>query len=267
MRPASADRTPSDIGDSVRTRCSRWEDTGYPPQMEYTQQDDNLRQVLGDSIATVAVSFLDDRPDGIDAIDDGAPASCSYWRLAVDQRRTFYTESKHHFGCPVGAHTHSVRLPGEVKAELEGLVNTMVGLKYLTPEDVQGLPTRESAMAFAVYAPLDLARFAPDLVLVRGNARQLMLLAEASQAAGVEGGTPTMGRPTCAVIPQAIQTAKTSASFGCIGNRVYTGTPDNEAYFAIPGQHLADVIAKLHIIANANRELEKFHQGRVGAAM
>ena len=46
------------------------------------------------------------------------------------------------------------------------------------------------------------------------------------------------GRPTCAVLPEAINSARTAASFGCIGNRVYTGADDTEAYFAIPGLQL-----------------------------
>jgi len=115
----------------------------------------------------------------------------------------------------------------------------------------------------AVYAPLDRAPVAPDVVLVRGNARQLMLLAEASQSAGLAGAGPTMGRPTCAVLPEAINTARTSASFGCIGNRVYTGAGDDEAYFAIPGAQLAAVEEKLAVIVHANQELEKFHRGRL----
>ena len=48
----------------------------------------------------------------------------------------------------------------------------------------------------------------PDVVLVHGNARQLMLLAEAAQAAGVAGGGAAMGRPTCAVLPEAINSAR-----------------------------------------------------------
>ena len=105
----------------------------------------------------------------------------------------------------------------------------------------------------------------PDVVLVRGNARQLMLLAEAAQAAGVAGTGATMGRPTCAVLPEAINTARTAASFGCIGNRVYTGADDTEAYFAIPGLQLGAVEEKLAVIVRANQELEKFHRGRAAA--
>jgi uncharacterized protein (DUF169 family) len=92
-----------------------------------------------------------------------------------------------------------------------------------------------------------------------------MLLAEAAQAAGVAGSGPAMGRPTCAVLPEAINSARTAASFGCIGNRVYTGADDTEAYFAIPGAQLGAVEENLAVIVRANQELEKFHRGRATA--
>jgi uncharacterized protein (DUF169 family) len=132
-------------------------------------------------------------------------------------------------------------------------------------EDVPQIPTRKTPLRVAVYAPLAAAPVPPDVVLVRGNAQQLMLLAEAAQAAGVVGSGPTMGRPTCAVLPEAINSARTATSFGCIGNRVYTGADDTEAYFAIPGAQLGAVEESLAIIVRANQELEKFHRGRATA--
>ena len=125
-----------------------------------------------------------------------------------------------------------------------GLVQTMVGLSYIKMDDVP---------------------VAPDVVLVRGNAKQLMLLAEAAQAAGVVGSGSTMGRPTCAVLPEAMNSRRTAASFGCIGNRVYTGAGDTEAYFAIPGAQLRAVEESLAVIVRANQELEKFHRERAAA--
>ena len=74
-----------------------------------------------------------------------------------------------------------------------------------------------------------------------------------------------MGRPTCAVLPEAINSARTAASFGCIGNRVYTGADDTEAYFAIPGAQLGAVEERLAIIVRANEELEKVHRSRAAA--
>ena len=96
-----------------------------------------------------------------------------------------------------------------------------------------------------------------------GTVKQRMLLAEAAQAAGIAGGGATMGRPTCAVLPESLQSDTTATSFGCIGNRVYTGLGDDEGYYAIPGAKVAAVVQKLAIITEANRQLEQFHQARV----
>ena len=116
----------------------------------------------------------------------------------------FFTVADDHKRCAVGAHTHNVTLSPAEEQELMGLVQTMVGLSYLKMEDVPQIPTRKTPLQVAVYAPLAVAPVPPDVVLVRGNARQLMLLAEAAQAAGVAGTGATMGRSTCAVLPEAI---------------------------------------------------------------
>jgi uncharacterized protein (DUF169 family) len=221
----------------------------------------SLTDLLKLTTPPVAITFADRAPDGVSHVSAGEPAGCGYWRRAAEGE-VFYTTADDHKRCPVGAHTHNVPLsPGEQK-ELNNLIETMVGLRYLKMEEVPAIPTRKTPLRVAVYAPLDDSPAAPDVVLVRGTARQLMLLAEAAQAAGVAGATPAMGRPTCAVIPEAINSDLTSASFGCVGNRVYTGAPDDEAYFAIPGSRLAAVEEALGTIVRANEELEKFHRAR-----
>ena len=224
-----------------------------------------LSSLLGLTSQPVAIAFCSSAPSGVAHVAQPEPAGCGYWRRAA-AGEVFYTEASDHMGCPVGAHTHSVQLSAEKKKELEGLIGVMVGLEYLKMEDVPGIPTRKTPFEVAVYAPLEEAPVAPDVVLVRGNARQLMLLAEAAQSAGVSGTGPTMGRPTCAVLPEALNAQKTSASFGCIGNRVYTGAGDNDAYFAIPGDQLGAVEARLEVMVRANHELEKFHRARLPLA-
>jgi uncharacterized protein (DUF169 family) len=225
----------------------------------------NLEKLLDLKSSPVAISFTGSAPAGVARVSSSEPAGCGYWRRAA-AGEVFFTEPADHKSCPVGAHTHHVELtPNEVK-ELQGLVGVMIGLEYLKPSDVPQIPTMKEAFRGAVYAPLDKAPLEPDVVLVRGNARQLMLLAEAAQSAGVSGAGPTMGRPTCAVLPESILSKKTAASFGCIGNRVYTGAGDDEAYFAIPGEALGAVEERLGVMVNANRELEKFHRGRLPRA-
>jgi uncharacterized protein (DUF169 family) len=210
----------------------------------------------------VAITFVDEAPAGIAHVANTEPAGCGYWRRAA-AGEVFFTTPDDHKRCPVGAHTHNVTLSAAEKDELMALVQVMADLSYIRLEEVPRIPTRKSPLQVAVYAPLDRAPAPPDVVLVRGNARQLMLLAEASQSAGVAGAGPAMGRPTCAVIPEAINSARTSASFGCVGNRVYTGADDNEAYFAIPGGLVAAVEERLAVIVRANQELEQFHRARV----
>ncbi len=220
-----------------------------------------LRELLNLQASPVAVTFCADAPAGVTRVATPEPAGCGYWRRAA-AGEVFYTVADDHKRCPVGAHTHGVQLSPAESKELQQLVGVMVELEYLSMDEVPTIPTRKQPFEVAVYAPIDRAPLPPDVVLVRGTARQLMLLAEAAQAAGVTEATAAMGRPTCAVLPEAIDAKRASASLGCIGNRVYTALADSEAYFAIPGGALAAVEDKLRTIVHANAELEKFHRAR-----
>jgi uncharacterized protein (DUF169 family) len=224
----------------------------------------SLTELLRLTSSPVAITFVDAAPPGVPRVSAVEPAGCGYWRRAA-AGEVFFTIADDHKGCPVGAHTHNVTLSPAEQQELMGLVQTMVGLSYLRMEEVPQIPTRKTALQVAVYAPLAAAPMPPDVVLVRGNAQQLMLLAEAAQAAGVAGTAAPMGRPTCAVLPETLNSARTAASLGCVGNRVYTGAADTDAYFAIPGLHLGAVEGNLAVIVRANEELERFHRARAAA--
>jgi uncharacterized protein (DUF169 family) len=221
-----------------------------------------FQDLLGLRSPPVALAFLATPPAGIPRVDAAGPSGCTYWKYAAEGR-TFYTEAADHYNCPIGAYTHGVDLPPERAPELQGVLGTMFQLGYLRPDEIPGVPRREGRFGVAVYAPLAKAPFEPDVVLVRGNARQVMLLAEAAQAAGVGAGTGLLGRPTCAAIPEALRSGHGVGSLGCIGNRVYTGLGDDELYFALPGKNLTTVAEKLATILNANRELERYHQARL----
>jgi uncharacterized protein (DUF169 family) len=90
-----------------------------------------------------------------------------------------------------------------------------------------------------------------------------MILVEAAQAAGFAPDTPAMGRPTCAALPQALDSRRPAVSLGCIGNRVYTGLADGEGYVAIPAAAMDAMVLQLEVISRANAELEKFHRARI----
>jgi len=155
--------------------------------------------------------------------------------------------------------------PPEVAAELQTLLRKMGSIGYIRPDEAAGLPHLDREPRYIAYAPLAGASFAPDLILVRGSARQLMLMAEAAQSAGLLGDGPTLGRPTCAVLPAALQSGRMATSLGCVGNRVYTGAADGEAYCAFPAGRLETLVTVLETIVAANRTLEEFHRGRAAA--
>jgi uncharacterized protein (DUF169 family) len=222
-----------------------------------------LQDLLALRSAPVALTFRAAPPAGVPRVAAAGPAGCTYWKRAADGQ-TFYTEATDHYHCPIGAYTHGIHLPPDRAKELEGVVGTMLQLGYLRAEEIPAIPRREGAFGVAVYAPLVNAPAEPDVVLVRGNARQVMLLAEAAQAAGVGAEAGLMGRPTCAAVPEVLRTRRSAASLGCIGNRVYTGLGDDELYFAVPGPQVGAVVAKLAEIVHANRELENYHRARTG---
>ena len=224
----------------------------------------HLQGLLGLRRPPVAVTFQDAAPAGAARVAAPGPSSCSYWKLAAEGR-TFSTEAPDHYNCPIGAYTHNVAAPPEVMKELEGTVSMMIGLGYLRAEEVPGIARREGAFGVATYAPLEQADGEPDVVIVSGSVKQMMLLAEAAQAAGA-AGPGLMGRPTCAALPEAMRTGRGVLSLGCIGNRVYTELADDELYFALPGKQLGPVVAKLASIVHANSELEKYHSAKMNRA-
>jgi uncharacterized protein (DUF169 family) len=214
----------------------------------------------------VAFTFSDIRPSELPREVSPQPSGCSFWKLAAEGN-AFYAEAPDHFGCVVGAHALGAELPLAQIEELMGLTSTMVALSYLKAEEVAQLPRRSDPLRFVTYAPLSLSPALPDLVLVRGNVRHLMLLTEAARAAGFLKSSPAMGRPACAIVPESLASGQVVLSLGCTGNRVYTGLGDHEGYLAIPGNALESVCAGLTTILRANEVLERLHHQRQGQSV
>ena len=233
--------------------------------MTPAESSSQLQKLLRLRSQPVAVAFVAERPEGVDRLDRAAPSGCSFWKLAGDGA-AFYTEPSDHYGCPIGCHTHGLPLPPEQAAELGEMLKMMVGLKYLSEPEIADIPTLAGGFRYAVYAPLAQTPVPPDVVMLRGTARQMMVAGEAARAAGIEGVEPVRERPTCAVIPQVMASGRGQASFACIGNRVYTGLGDEEIYFAVPGGKLDVFVEALVAVAAANDTLEAFHRSRLPQA-
>jgi uncharacterized protein (DUF169 family) len=230
-------------------------------KMNLTTQAKQLKDLLELTWPPISITFRKETPSGIPRIAESAPSGCTYWRLAAEGQ-VFYTDASDHFGCPIGSYTHGVNLPPAQGKELEGMIETMVGLSYLKMEEVPSIPRREEPFGVAIYAPLANTPFEPDVVIIRGNAKQMMLLSEAINAAGLGNSNGIMGRPTCAMIPAVLKTQQAAMSLGCIGNRVYNELGDGELYAAIAVPSFAHVLDKLVSIKQSNSRLEQFHIAR-----
>jgi hypothetical protein len=152
-----------------------------------------------------------------------------------------------------------MKLPKHVMNTLSLMVNA----GYLKMHEVPGIPRLPKTPAITIYAPLGVTPVDPDAVLVSGTPGRLMLLHEAATRALDDRAMPVplLGRPTCMAIPAALSSGIAS-SFGCIGNRIYTGISDEEFYTVIAGKHLAAILAELDTIASANAALSEYHSER-----
>ncbi|HEX9296676.1 MAG TPA: DUF169 domain-containing protein [Polyangiaceae bacterium] len=222
-----------------------------------------LENTLALKAPPVALIFSDTPLPGVPKVQAAAPAGCGYWKRAA-QGELFYTNAEDHLGCAVGAFTHGAPLSPADQTNLMDTVGMMIGLGYLSESEVAQIPKRNATLAIVTYGPLSLVPRDPDVVLLRGTPRAAMLLTEAAHALGVRSEAPPVIRPACAMVPAVLATARATTSFGCIGNRVYTGLADDEVWFALSGHHLGALVSQLAIVAKANEELESFHRARAG---
>ena len=229
-------------------------------QMNWKLLEEKIGLAVKLSRRPVAVSFLDAAPLDVKKFDGTEPSGCSFWRLAADGR-VFYTVPENHFNCAVGAYTHNITLSPEREKETEQTLKMMFDLGYVKPEEVPHIPRLPKPPAAIVYAPLGEAPVAPDVVLFACKPSAAMLLNEAADRAGVTGGAPALGRPTCMALP-ASQQYGAILSLGCVGNRVYTGLGEDELYFVLRGKDLAAVADSLTIITSANAALNDYAKGR-----
>ena len=226
---------------------------------DYAQMERRLTDVLGLSRRPVAIAFRDTPPDGVLPLSGTQPAGCSFWRLAAGGH-VFYTVPSDHFNCPIGSYTHNIALPPGREADLTGTLELMVDVGYIKMEEVPGVPRLPKTPAVTIYAPLSQTPVVPDAVLVAGKPAKLMLLHESAIGAA-KVALPLLGRPTCMAIPAALS-GGVASSLGCIGNRIYTGVPDDHFYTVVSGSDLDVIAAELETIVLANARLAEYHQMR-----
>ena len=211
-----------------------------------------VESLLGLTAPPVAIGFFDAPPLGVNKWTGGTvPAGCAFWKEAQNGQ-TFYTVPSDHFECAVGAYTHAISLPVVRENELMDTVGFMVEANYIAMDEVPGIPKLDVSPHYIAYGPADTCGFTPAIVIVAAEPSSCMHLYEAIIAAGGGPLIPSLGRPGCAVVPLVSNTGAASLSFGCAGNRTFSGLPDSQMYICIPGNLWHATPEKVADVCQAN---------------
>ena len=219
-----------------------------------------LHDTLNLTAPPIAITFSDDAPPGVDPFDspmptptdDGrtgrVPAGCVFWIRAAD--RTFSTVAEDHANCSVGSVTHGFKTLDEVAGNAD--VAALLDAGWVTMDVVPQIPVVRDRPGTVTYGPLAETPVDPDVVLLRINGKQLMVLADALPGLRIEG------KPQCHIVAIAKQDDEVAASVGCALSRVRTGMPATEMTCAIPGARLPEVLAALSTTAEADTTVARY---------
>ncbi|HEX5734169.1 MAG TPA: DUF169 domain-containing protein [Blastocatellia bacterium] len=227
-----------------------------------------LSELLKLQSPPLAITFSNAAPAGVapfeartpEPMPDGrtgkVPAGCVFWVEAAD--KTFTTRPEDHGNCSVGSLTHGLKTIEEVAGNSD--VAVLVESGWVTMEVVPQIPVVKERSEFITYGPLAEASGDPDVVFMRLNSKQVMVLHDAMPGLKFEG------KPQCHIIPMAKENNDVAVSVGCMLSRVRTNLPNSEMTCAIPGARLqevvdrlkATVVADLRVAAYASRDMKRF---------
>lgn len=170
-------------------------------------------------------------------------APCVFWTLGAE--RVFSTVAADHGNCSVGLYTHGFATLAEVgsKADVAALVQS----GWVGETDFPRIPAVRDKPATIVYGPLNALPVEPEVIFLRLNAKQAMVLDDAL------GGVRFEGKPQCHILAIAKDGQETAISVGCMLSRVRTGMANAEMSCAIPASKLGETVAALKRNAETER--------------
>ena len=223
-------------------------------------QAEALTSLFGLYHPPLAITFSSQAPDGIPPFDAAIPeptsdgrtgrvaAGCVFWVEACD--KTFATVAEDHGNCSVGSLTHGFKTLEEAAQGAD--VAALVESEWVTPEVFPHIPTISEKPEFVTYGPLAEATSDPDVVFIRLNGKQAMMLHDAWPDLRVEG------KPQCHIIPIAKEVGEVALSVGCMLSRVRTGMSNNEVTCAIPAKKVGELLDRLKTANSADMKVAAY---------
>ncbi len=219
-----------------------------------------LQGALALAAPPIAITFADAPPTDVAAFDaplpapleDGrtgrVPAGCVFWMHAAES--TFSTVKADHANCSVGSLTHGFVTLDEVAGN--GDVAALLETGWVTMDVVPEIPVVTQTPGAVTYGPLGDTTVDPDVVLLRVNGKQLMVLSDAIPGLRIEG------KPQCHIVAIAKEQGEVAASVGCALSRVRTGMPATEMTCAIPAAKVAVVLESIEHNAVADAAVARY---------
>ena len=165
----------------------------------------------------------------------------------------------------IGVLTMGLEAGPDVMREAGELVTEMEALGYLQPGEATALPSVRPAPAAIAYGPLDGFPLDPQVVLVTSTPEQAMVLAEAAGAVELNGPALRLhGRPACAAIPRALESARLEVSLGCAGMRTFTAVEPGMLLSVLPAPMLPGLVERLATAASANESMRAHYAEKLG---
>ena len=219
-----------------------------------------LTSALHLTAAPLAITFSAAPLPGVAAFDDPMPepqpdgrtgrvsAGCVFWMKATE--RTFSTVAEDHGNCSVGSLTHGFKTLEEVAGNSD--VAALLETGWVTMDVVPQIPVVREQPGAVTYGPLAETPVDPDVVFLRVNGRQLMVLSDAIPELRIEG------KPQCHIIALAKEEGVAAASVGCALSRVRTGMQPTEMTCALPAAQLPGILASIVRNAGADGAVAKY---------
>src|SRR5260221_5938940 len=195
------------------------------PETDWAQLATALSSSLHLSSPPLAITFSATPPEGVAPFGESMPeplpdgrtgrvaAGCVFWMKAATA--TFSTVAADHGNCSVGSLTHGFKTLDEIAGNSD--VAALLESGWVTMDVVPHIPVVHERPESVTYGPLSDAASDPDVVLLRINGKQLMVLHDAWPGLRIEG------KPQCHIVAVAKESGEVAASVGGALGRARTG--------------------------------------------
>ena len=209
-------------------------------QHDYQHFAGELENLMGLSAAPLAITFSQEPPSDVRRYEAPMPpptpdgrtgavaTGCVFWVEAT--HRTFTTVPVDHGNCSVGSLTHGLISLEEAATKAD--VAAICEAGWVSPDVFPQIQTVSEHPQYITYGPLGETTVDPDVVFLRINGKQAMLLFDAWPEFRFEG------KPQCHIVAIAKEQGEVAVSVGCMLSRVRTGMSNHEMTCALPARAL-----------------------------